>query len=580
MGILRFFKWVYDEHTGCLIQVKKEPYVDYKKFGKPPPKPFDIRVDSYHLDLNAIIHPICQKAFNYGNDTPQHLQKFKKKKIQPIPTLDDIYFKVCNQIDYLRRKVGVKRELVIAIDGTAGMSKQTQQRQRRFVSAAEKKDEDFDKFDSNCISTGTEFMYELSSKIHFWIIKQLNTNKEWEGLKIVFINEKVPGEGEHKIIRYIEKNYVEGWNYAVHSPDADLVMLCLGLNLKNIYIVRENIYRHVQCEYFIVNIDTLRTTLDSQMKFDSEFYNVKKVCNDFILLCYFLGNDFLPHIPSLEIPNGGMTSMITLYNKMTRPSGDYKGGCHLTKKNKGQYAIVKKYLKRLLFSLSEEEENMLSLKNTQNIKHHDPLLSECEVEGPDDIFHKRIDIFKYRKLYYLKKFNIDTDTDSGRERLKTVCLEYFKGLTFVLRYYLEEIPDYYWYYPYHYSPFFSDLYIHIDSFDTEMKFEKHSPLNSFEQLLAIMPPKSAKLVPECLRELMNENSVLGKFYPKTFEMDKEGKRSDHEAHVLLPFVEVDLLKKVYSEYQGKLTEKEKMRNFVGKSLVYEMKNERLEIDLL
>lgn len=510
MGVPRLFKWIHDNYPECLIPLKEGQTM----------QDVDLQQDSYELDVNAIIHPVCQKMYNYGQPKKGR-ERFLHKKKQFIPSEKQVFSEICKTINALKQIVNPRKQLIIAIDGVAGLSKQSQQRQRRFSSASTRDEKQV--FDSNSITTGSEFMYNLSRYVHVYIQRQVESDPEWQHLEVIFSNEKVVGEGEHKIIRYMDKNKEQ--SYCIHSPDADLIMLTIGLDNPNVYIIRENIYRDIDCKYFVVKVSVFRDLILKQLHWTSieHEYISQQTIYDFILLCFLLGNDFLPHIPSLEISNLGLELILETYPRIAMNHG------HLVYRSKKtrELCLNTKSLCQLFYALSGKEKELLTKKAKEKIQFPDTLLLESmnEVIDKDSKAISTLDFNKYRTSYYNKRLHGCEPYD--------VCMEYFKGLLFVLRYYVDEIPDWHWFYPFHCAPFFMDMYECIEDFDNEMTFDKHIPLSPFEQLLAVLPPQSCKILPEACRVLISDDSPIIDFYPVKFEIDLEGKRQEWEGHPIL-----------------------------------------------
>ena len=113
----------------------------------------------------------------------------------------------------------------------------------------------------------------------------------------------------------------------VYGLDADLIMLCLNhLRIsKNIYLYREtpefvkSIDKSINHnESYLLDIPYLAQRIILEMngyKKPSSTQETNKLY-DYIFLCFFLGNDFLPHFPSVNIRTNGVDIMIEAYKEV------------------------------------------------------------------------------------------------------------------------------------------------------------------------------------------------------------------------------------------------------------------------
>jgi 5'-3' exoribonuclease 2 len=104
------------------------------------------------------------------------------------------------------------------------------------------------------------------------------------------------------------------------------------------------------------------------------------------------------------------------------------------------------------------------------------------------------------------------------------------------------------------------------------KFEKNEPLTPYEQLLAVLPPESSNILPKPFSDLMTKNdSPISNFYPKLDTIKVEYK-SEYEKTILVPFIDVKLLrntfKEVFEKEKSILSEEELNRNNFKKTLSY------------
>ncbi len=545
MGVPYLFRWISMNCGNAIQGVYKNQRAKSK-------------MKCFALDLNAIFHPCVQNILK--DRLPEKApQNFLFPTLQTIaaecPTDKEFFKEICDTIEKLRRIINPTKTLFLSVDGIAGLSKQFQQKQRRFRSVQLKSKDEFEFFDTNSISCGTKFMDDLCRYIHIFIQKQITYNSGWKNLEVIFSNHKDPGEGEAKILTYIRKQIAENGNeddggYCINSPDADLILLAMGLDYPSVYIFRENMYKYSSNvpDFNLVNISILKNFFaciaeTSNFPKDGTVYDrtiQNRVATDIIFLFCLFGNDFLSCTNFMQISNNSIDMLMKCYSEN-----------HLVC---GQYLVTK----------SEDNKTHINNQLFQNILQSVSVLEE-EFLQQQAIMKGFKCITDYKKDWYKRKLDISTQME-----IKKVCHAHFKGMKFVLDYYVNKLPDWHFRVTNRYCAFASDLAKHSETFDFQnVRFQLHQPLLPLEQLLSVLPPASSKLLPACLAELMiNENSILKSYYPTEFVVDNEDKHQEYESIVLVPHVNLPLLQAEFKKKMHLFTEEEKKRNRPGLAQFY------------
>ena len=176
-------------------------------------------------------------------------------------------------MDFLITLADPKKVIFIAVDGVAPLAKVNQQRRRRFKAVKENAMKSeiklrYGKKENNCwsntsISTGTRFM----EKLHQTIINHFTKHKYSQ--RIIYSSYHTPGEGEHKILEHIRKNDFD--TQVIYGLDADLILLSLASQKKNIYLLRESNQFGIHCaesekDMTFVSIDNIAISIVKQLK--------------------------------------------------------------------------------------------------------------------------------------------------------------------------------------------------------------------------------------------------------------------------------------------------------------------------
>ena len=381
--------------------------------------------------------------------------------------------------------------------------------------------------------------------------------------------------------------YDPNQTHVIYGLDADLIMLSMATHEPRFYILREDVFAQEAAErnackrcrrpghyasecredgdaepvplcqkpFVILRIDVLREYLAVELGTDRP---TERAIDDWIFMCFFVGNDFLPHLPSMDIREGAIDVLIGLYKRAVPPGAFIcDGGMVDFERARAVMALLPtveptifrnrhaKELKRLQrqqrsSEVDDEDESAASLAGAAAEKKAQ---SAALQEAHDSIrFHEE----GARERYYAVKFGVDT-APPGEAFCEGVVRAYLEGLAWVLAYYYRGCPSWSWFYPYHYAPWGSDL---GRCSPANISFDLGQPFAPFDQLMSVFPAASASHIPPPLRSLMTdaESAVLD-FYPPTFPVDPNGKRAAWQGVALLPFIdEARLLGAVRQRY--------------------------------
>jgi 5'-3' exoribonuclease 1 len=184
---------------------------------------------------------------------------------------------------------------------------------------------------------GTEFMAKLTEQLKYFISKKVSDDADWQGVEIVLSGHEVPGEGEHKIMEYIrlakaQPDYDPNVRHCLYGLDADLIMLGLLSHDPHFCLLREEVTFGRQSRskskdlehqnFFLMHLSVVREYLEHEFQdlkqpgVLSFPYDLERIIDDFILLAFFVGNDFLPNLPNLHINEGALALQFGTYKKI------------------------------------------------------------------------------------------------------------------------------------------------------------------------------------------------------------------------------------------------------------------------
>ena len=593
MGVPGFFSWLTRHYKNSHFIMPKLPNGQ--------------RVKILYLDANCLFHPQCFKV----------LENLIDEK-NPDILEDKMIKRILNYVSYIIGFVNPEDMVFFSVDGPAPRAKIDQQRKRRFRSIddnaikakikAKYGIKSNNAWNNTVITPGTQFM----EKLHLALKKYFSELKGKSKLQYIYSSYHTPGEGEHKILQHIKsliKKYglsaIADHAYAIYGLDADLFFLAIASQKKNIYLVREttelnsnkkvenkllSVTEDVAEELNYVSIDITKECYNEQitnlvkMRID-QYEDQNQVmckldknvnfCDDFVFLCYLLGNDFLPHFPSINIKRNGLDIILDIYcdiyirtnEQIIHLNHERKAGERLVKFNMDfvnelihylgtcEYDYFTITLQKSLIQNSrrtcpvtdEYAKEMWNLENLRDVKIHDPIKLG---HGQEKDWK-----FRYYDYYY-------GSSEYQNILIDELCRNYIDGLVWTADYYFDTCTDWLYQYMSLHAPFISDVtnYLKKTKLDlNKITFEPRKPLAPCVQLLSVLPPACAELLPHTYRWLVtSDKSPIIDMFPQEVKLDMINKDQFWQCVPLIPALDIERVQEQVAKL--KLTPQEEITN--------------------
>ncbi len=415
-----------------------------------------VKVDNLYLDSNSIVYDVV-RTLPY-----------------PSPNFDACLIDaVCAKIQFYIDLVKPTR-VFIAFDGVPPMAKMKQQRERRYKSLlhAEPGPKGWNTVQ---ITPGTKFMHALDAALRIYFDSRPN---------VKLSTSEEPGEGEHKIFEHIRTVSHADQTTLVYGLDSDLIILALNhLNYGRIDLLREAPAFQKTKDNGLHVLDVALLAIEIRAKLG------QTKLQDYIFLTLFLGNDFMPHFPALNLRTTGFDTLLQTYRNTISPTE------HLFVNGEVHWPAVHKFIA----ALAKREFTDF----VREYKSRERIVEDTPVNAP--IKHREMELYinptdaHWEARYYSVLFQ------SERQPVARQASEaYLQMLAWNMHYYTTGCPSWTLYYPYMYPPLLIDL--------TKYKFKDFNrdgtPSLSATQLLefvlpsayadtALIPYKPIERKPEC-----------------------------------------------------------------------------------
>jgi 5'-3' exonuclease len=338
--------------------------------------------------------------------------------------------------------------------------------------------------------------------------------------------------------------------HVLYGLDADLIMLGLATHEPNFLLLREkmsvvmagrgrhkhrkkkDMLEYTRDDFELLELAALREMFRIQFrKFADEGrlsvkYDADRIIDDFIFMCMFVGNDFLPHVPHLEIDNGALSLMLNNYIDLLPEWGGYltdKSAIHPARLEQFFYTLAvfeEEHFRRRAYEENEpgwglsadheaeaddfygrwygesETPELAKEANKKLVVETNAVSSDADGELEENIngssviessstaaknkvekkfkkLHPRDASRSYREFYYESKLGVSplsTKRGEAQRSRRAIVRDFLEGLHWNLSYYHCGCASWSWFYPHLYGPLSTDM-VNLHEFYGDVKID-------------------------------------------------------------------------------------------------------------
>ena len=527
MGIPSYFSHVLKKYPRVIKRISELPCIN-----------------NLYLDCNGMIYDVVHQM----QFSPDKQAEYEAELLQ----------RICDSIDACIAIMRPTSSVFIAFDGVAPVAKLNQQRERRYKSwylgemetqrrrdiAAQNQKNGVKggrieppkpAWNTSAITPGTKFMNLLHVKLaeHFDASDHAALNARYNlsgGAGIIVSSSKEPGEGEHKLFEYIREHAAQhaAETTVIYGLDADLIMLCMShLNVsRGIYLYREtpefvksiNVALDEKERYYMDIPEFADAIVEQLTGKPTPNMSLCKIM-DYIFICFMLGNDFMPHFPSLNIRTTGLATLLEVYRATIAPDETITiqggGGIHWPNYKKLVAALATQELNLVRKEHTTRDRQARHMRDTdkENDVMHDVMMlpmTQRDVERSIDPFHAG-----WERRYYATLCEIPMDVDAKTYGAEIAALgrNYLEGMEWTFQYYTRGCVDWKWTYANHYPPLLADLVQHIpdDATFSFLQVKPKEPIRDVVQLCYVLPKASHALLPPAVARGLMCSKLASKY---------------------------------------------------------------------